>query len=457
MGLLDKIMSKYRSPRIIASLTTYPARIRTVSSSIGTILKQTVRPDMVLLWLAEEQFPKKEKELPEELLDLVKEKKLTIRWCDDLRSHKKYFYALQEYDHDLVITFDDDIYYDEHIIERLMKSYEKYPDAISAVRVHVITMDEEKIFPYDLWIKECEGTLGEPSLQAMATTGAGTLYPPKILPKEIFDKEKIKELCPTADDIWLKMNEIVHGIPVVLASENIPIIMVEGSQNTSLVQQNVDQGENDTQIARIREYLEEKYGKGIVLKKLREYPGKKYLTVEDYCSLMGSHLETLRKQRRKQAVKEVSYKRIAEEFSVFAEDLLEGKEETLREYRDKIVFRADKDEQIRRNGLVFEEKRDGSVRITGEMEEEKKTTFTLVNREKDDFYLEAGEYYLFGIPKGTDHVRLWLGSEDRTVSCTDRGEGVTFVLHRRQRAGITVDVLKKEKNICFFPGIYKLK
>ena len=172
---------------------------------------------------------------------------------------------------------------------------------------------------------------------------------------------------------------------------------------------------------------------------------------------MGSHLETLRKQRRKQAVREVSYKRIAEEFSVFAEDLLEGKEETLREYRDKIVFRADKDEQIRRNGLVFEEKRDGSVRITGEMEEEKKTTFTLVNREKDDFYLEAGEYYLFGIPKGTDHVRLWLGSEDRTVSCTDKGEGVTFVLHRRQRAGITVDVLKKEKNICFFPGIYKLK
>ena len=57
-----------RTPLIIASLTTFPQRINIVSETIKTILAQSIKPDKVILWLAEEQFPQKETELPERSL-----------------------------------------------------------------------------------------------------------------------------------------------------------------------------------------------------------------------------------------------------------------------------------------------------------------------------------------------------------------------------------------------------
>ena len=57
------ITSTKRTPKIIASLTTFPERINTVEKTIKTILNQTLKPDEVVLWLAESQFPKLEEEL----------------------------------------------------------------------------------------------------------------------------------------------------------------------------------------------------------------------------------------------------------------------------------------------------------------------------------------------------------------------------------------------------------
>ena len=36
---------------------------------------------------------------------------LTIRFCEDLKAHKKYYYAFKEYPDDIVITVDDDVIY----------------------------------------------------------------------------------------------------------------------------------------------------------------------------------------------------------------------------------------------------------------------------------------------------------------------------------------------------------
>ena len=46
--------------RIIVSLTTYPARVQGVWVTIASLLNQTMKPYKVILWLAEEQFPKHE-------------------------------------------------------------------------------------------------------------------------------------------------------------------------------------------------------------------------------------------------------------------------------------------------------------------------------------------------------------------------------------------------------------
>ena len=94
-----------RPVKIIASLTSYPARINVVPYVIASLLNQTVKPDKIILWLAETQFP--DKKLPP-LFDEVRACGVEVRFCpEDLGPHKKYFYAMQEYPDHIIITFDD--------------------------------------------------------------------------------------------------------------------------------------------------------------------------------------------------------------------------------------------------------------------------------------------------------------------------------------------------------------
>lgn len=60
-----------RNEKIIVSLTSFPGRIHLVHKTIQTILLQSVKPDLIELWLAKEQFPNLEKDLPSELIELT--------------------------------------------------------------------------------------------------------------------------------------------------------------------------------------------------------------------------------------------------------------------------------------------------------------------------------------------------------------------------------------------------
>ena len=46
-----------RSPQLIVSLTSFPARIDKIHLTINTLLRQNTKPDRVVLWLTESQFP----------------------------------------------------------------------------------------------------------------------------------------------------------------------------------------------------------------------------------------------------------------------------------------------------------------------------------------------------------------------------------------------------------------
>ena len=87
--------TEQRAQKIIASLTSYPARINIVPYVIASILNQTMKPDKIILWLAEAQFP--DKELPK-VFDEVKACGVEIKFCPEgIGPHKKYYYAMKEY------------------------------------------------------------------------------------------------------------------------------------------------------------------------------------------------------------------------------------------------------------------------------------------------------------------------------------------------------------------------
>lgn len=244
--------------KVFVNLTSFPARIKTVDQVIRSLQKQTIRVDKIVLWLAETQFP--DHKLPDSLTRLIGED-FIIKWCDeDLRPHKKYYYAFKEQSDSINITVDDDIYYDRTTLESLLISYIEFPFAVSANRAHQITFNcNGKISPYSEWRRTVKFTR-YPSLNLFATGVGGVLYPPNIFSKDIFDIEGIKINCLDADDVWLKLHELASNVPVVLASENFKLNFVENSQEVALWKTNDKNHENDSQIQNSLKYLiEEKH------------------------------------------------------------------------------------------------------------------------------------------------------------------------------------------------------
>lgn len=239
---------------VTASLTTFPARIKEVKYAIKSIMLQTTPPDRVVLWLAESQFP--EKQVPENLTPFIGHG-LEVRFCDDLRSHKKYYYALQEQrPNELVVTFDDDIIYHPHSIERLLEQHTKYPDCIVCNSAHIITFDADgNVNDYHKWGTTSDG-MAQPSMILSPLTGSGCMYPYGMLTEEAFDKEKIKSLAFTADDLWICfMSKIANRKICVPEKVSRTFSVVSESQTVHLGQVNcIEDGNNNTIKNLSREY-----------------------------------------------------------------------------------------------------------------------------------------------------------------------------------------------------------
>ncbi len=250
------------SKKITVSFTSYPARIEKCASVVGNLLDQTLRPDRIVLYLWEGDFPGREGDLPRELRTLADDGTITLCWCgSDLRPHKKYFYAFRDFPDDIIVTVDDDLRYSRQLLEMLFLSYLAFPGAVSAVRAHWIMPDMSgHIAPYDQWLASCTGCLHEPSMRLLATGGAGALYPPHLLRCDLLSEELIRETAPAADDLLLKGLELVSGVPVVLACDDPRLRMIDGTQDEALWQTNVT--ENDRQMAAVTEWIDSVIGAG---------------------------------------------------------------------------------------------------------------------------------------------------------------------------------------------------
>ena len=227
-----------REKKIVVSLTSFPARIPTLYITVSSLLNQSMKPDKVVLYLAKEQFPNLENDLPENLLRL-KEFGLSIRWCNDIRSYKKLIPALKEFPDDIIITVDDDVYYDKKLVELLYKSYENAPQYIHCHRITKILLKNGK------FKAKCKKCYKQPSFANKLVGVGGVLYPPHSLYKDICDEKLFTELAPTNDDIWFWLMAVLNNTKIVQIKNNIdePAELEETQNGPCLCQIN-DNGEN---------------------------------------------------------------------------------------------------------------------------------------------------------------------------------------------------------------------
>lgn len=244
-----------RQRKLVCSLTSFPARIDEIWVCIETIFRQTVKADEIVLWLATPQFP--EHQIPDSLQRCVK-KGLTIRWVDeDLRSHKKYYYALQEYKDANIVLLDDDLYYPDQLLENLVAMSERHPNSICATRVHKMIYSDGQLNPYKKWVHNYNSRKEQASSDYFFTSGAGTLMPTGIMPQDTFNKEVFKDICFYADDVWLNLQARQAGIQVFSNNKyDKDEISIGCSQRVKLVNENVLDGGNDKQIQSVIEYLQ---------------------------------------------------------------------------------------------------------------------------------------------------------------------------------------------------------
>lgn len=205
-----------RNPSLIVSLTSFPQRIGTAHYSINTLLNQSLKPDKVILWLADKQFPNKEKDLPKEIMRLL-EFGLEIKWCEDLKSYKKLLPALKEFPNEIIVTADDDIYYEEDWLQNLYETHLANPKCICVQRPRRLALEGGKIKPLSARKSEAID-LSKPSYLNQMLGGSGCLYPPNSLYKDVFDIEKIFRLLPTNDDIYFWAMAILNRTKIAVAN-----------------------------------------------------------------------------------------------------------------------------------------------------------------------------------------------------------------------------------------------
>ena len=238
------------SGRFIVSLTSFPARTGRVWLVIETILHQTVKPDMIILWLSSKQYQGMES-LPKRLRRL-QHRGLTIKFVpEDYRSHKKYYYCLRDFPNDHIITIDDDIFYDTHLVERLLQKHMSNPNDVIANKTHRLGFDAVgNILPCRQWEQNTSG-----KNELFAVGAGGTLYPAHCMDKMALDINMAMKLTPTGDDIWLntmlRLNHrnVIHG-----SYQFIEQVSVINLHNVELITENAYSG-NDFQIKQLCDYL----------------------------------------------------------------------------------------------------------------------------------------------------------------------------------------------------------
>lgn len=244
--------------KIIVSLTSFPARISKVWLVVEAILRQTYPPDKIVLYLTKSQIPDLTK-LPDRLLEQLK-RGLEIRFCEEeIRSHTKYYGAFRDFPDDIVITVDDDILYRSDLIENLMMWHERFPRAIITNWAKKIQLDKDGRSLYRHWPEVGSEDIGVEGFNYSIFGVGGVLYPPRCMYKDYLNCRLMRELCLTADDIWLSCMAILKKTAFVYTGYRQNHLPVSFHNNPTLL--SINQSANQVCVDKMNDYYY-RQGKG---------------------------------------------------------------------------------------------------------------------------------------------------------------------------------------------------
>lgn len=207
--------SKTQKEQVVISMTSFPAAIPYAVQAIQSILKGSVLPDKLILYLTFSQFA--ESKIPESLSSLTEKSSIfEIRNYDrDIRSYRKLIPALIDFPDSVIVTVDDDVAYHKHMLRDLLNLHSQIPDAVLAHRVKRIKLGKpyrswRKYRWYDFLFKRIHN-----SFLNLQTGVGGVLYPPHSLKSDMLDVDLFSKIAPSTDDIWFWAAGVANDFSVI--------------------------------------------------------------------------------------------------------------------------------------------------------------------------------------------------------------------------------------------------
>lgn len=136
-------MKLYNNEQVVISLTSWTKRIDNVHKTIQSLLQWCGYCHIVLV-LSTDEFPRQEKELPQELIKLIEGDFIELLWVKrNCKAYKKYFFTAAKYPEAIVVTADDDSIYTSDFVGELYSHWKKNKNGIVTFRSTIPSMKRE--------------------------------------------------------------------------------------------------------------------------------------------------------------------------------------------------------------------------------------------------------------------------------------------------------------------------
>ena len=249
---------------VVVSLTSHGKRLsESAPFAIYSLFTQTVLPNRIVLCINQELW--NENNLPP-LIKRLQKSGLEVIFCRDVRSHTKLLPTLSKYPNNPIITVDDDMLYEPHMIEELLMAYEKSDKKTVLCRQGVYPRKKDgRYLSYMKWddSPHLPDSIQNKFSHCVSPYGVyGVLYPPQIFDTEIFQDDIFLKIAPHTDDIWFWIQEVRCGIKAEVirptrqrGDKSVSLLeYIEENESTALYFQNCFEGRNDKEMYALLNY-----------------------------------------------------------------------------------------------------------------------------------------------------------------------------------------------------------
>lgn len=218
-------------PKIVVSLTTIPERINGLKYTIGSLLKQTLKPDEIAVNIPMKTLKGKEYIIPSWLTEMRNTRVKLYRPETDYGPASKLLFTLKRESPDTkIIVVDDDHVYPPILIETLVRYSDRYPDnAITTFPKNFIRHGLNK--PPTMgrawsWLTSQGFNHRSPNKSDLVMGVFGFVVKPRFFNDDIFDYSDKPDELKWVDDVHFSGQLSLNNIDILTPAFNANMLAI---------------------------------------------------------------------------------------------------------------------------------------------------------------------------------------------------------------------------------------